>query len=225
MPAHLPPFILQPPTHLILPRSPMTPRIRPVWICAPLAVIAILLMVPPAAFGGGDEQQAPPSAGPRGPWDGPSGKKVPYRPSGTHRCGIDKVRGAGPGSVLGLYVERARCRDATRLVRAYQSCLDDAKRPGRRVLRPRLPPLRPAGVPGALPHVRPLLPADDQGLPLHGAAAVPDRGRLRRQRRLRQGRAADRSQLHAFPGHAGGRRDGVGAEGRLGQPALQQRSR
>ena len=95
------------------------------WICAPLAVIAILLMVPSAAFGGGDEQQAPPSAGPRGPWDGPSGKKVPYRPSGTHRCRIDKVRDAGPGSVLGLYVERARCRDATRLVRAYQSCLDD----------------------------------------------------------------------------------------------------
>ena len=97
------------------------------WICAALAVVAMLLLAPPAAFGGGDEQQAPPSAGPPGPWDGPFGKKVPYRPSGTHRCGIDKVRGAGPGSVLGLFVERARCRDATRLVRAYQSCLDRAR--------------------------------------------------------------------------------------------------
>ena len=37
----------------------------------------------------------------------------------------------------------------------------------RRLLRARLPPLHPAGVPGALPHVRPLLPADRQGLPLH----------------------------------------------------------
>jgi predicted outer membrane repeat protein len=105
----------------------MTTLFQTVWFRAPLAVIAVLLVVPSAAFGGGDEQQAPPSAGPRGPWDGPSGKKVPYRPSGTHRCGIDKVRDAGPGSVLGLYVEQARCRDATRLVRAYQRCLDEGR--------------------------------------------------------------------------------------------------
>jgi predicted outer membrane repeat protein len=95
---------------------------------AAVAVVAMLLLLAPsAAFGGGDEDHAPPSAGPPGPWDGPFGKKVPYRPSGTHRCRIDKAQGAGPGSVLGLFVERARCRDATRLVRAYQSCLDHAR--------------------------------------------------------------------------------------------------
>jgi len=88
--------------------------------------MAMLLVVPSAAFGGGDEPQTPPSAGPPGPWDGPPRKQVPYRP-GTHRCGLDKVRRAGPGSVLGLYVQRALCRDATRLVRAYQSCLDHAR--------------------------------------------------------------------------------------------------
>jgi predicted outer membrane repeat protein len=105
----------------------MTPRFRTAWIRAALAVIAMLLVVPSAAIGGGDEQQAPPSAGPPGPWDGPFGKKVPYRPSGTHRCGLDEVRRVGPGSVLGLYVERARCRGAIRLVRTYQSCLDNAR--------------------------------------------------------------------------------------------------
>ena len=95
--------------------------------CAALAVVAMLLVAPSAALGGGDEDHAPPSAGPPGPWDGPFGNKVPYRPSGTHRCGTGKAEGAGPGSVLGLFVQRARCRDATRLVRAYQSCLDDAR--------------------------------------------------------------------------------------------------
>jgi hypothetical protein len=33
------------------------------------------------------------------------------------------VRRAGPGSVLGLYVEGADCRAASRVVRAYQRCL------------------------------------------------------------------------------------------------------
>ena len=37
------------------------------------------------------------------------------------------MRRAGPGSVLGLFVQRARCRDANRLVRAYQRCLGDAR--------------------------------------------------------------------------------------------------
>ena len=97
-------------------------------ICAVLAVIGLLLLAPSAAFAGGDEeQQAPPSAGPPGPWNGPSGKKVPYRPSGTRRCGIDNVRQAGPGSVLGLYAQRVQCRKATRLVRAYQRCLGRAR--------------------------------------------------------------------------------------------------
>jgi predicted outer membrane repeat protein len=93
------------------------------WIRPALAVIALLFLVPSQAVAGGDEQQAPPSAGPPGPWDGLSGKKVPYRPSGTRRCGMAGVRSAGPGSVLGIYAERARCRNATRVVRAYQRCL------------------------------------------------------------------------------------------------------
>jgi hypothetical protein len=105
----------------------VTAPFRTVWIRAALAVVAMLLVAPSAAFGGGDDQQAPPSAGPPGPWNGPRGKKVPYRPSGTHRCGTHSVRRAGPGSVLGLFAERARCRDAIRLVRAYQRCLDHAR--------------------------------------------------------------------------------------------------
>jgi predicted outer membrane repeat protein len=102
----------------------VTAEFRTAWILAPLAVIAILLMAPCTALAGGDKPQAPPSAGPPGPWDGPFGKKVPYRPSGTRRCGLAGVRAAGPGAVLGLYVERAHCRDAIRVVRAYQACLD-----------------------------------------------------------------------------------------------------
>jgi predicted outer membrane repeat protein len=94
---------------------------------ASLALIAMLLLAPPAALGGGDEHHAPPSAGPPGPWNAPFGKQVPYRPSGTRRCGTRGVQQAGPGAVLGLYAEGARCREATRLVRAYQGCLRDAR--------------------------------------------------------------------------------------------------
>jgi hypothetical protein len=104
-------------------RAPRARRGTARAACASLAVIAVLLVAPCMAFGGGDDEQAPPSAGPRGPWDGLSGKKVPYRPSGTRRCGLDDVRRAGPGSVLGLYVEGADCRAASRVVRAYQRCL------------------------------------------------------------------------------------------------------
>ena len=53
-----------------------------------LVVLAVLIVLPTSAAlaGGDEEQQAPPSAGPPGPWDGPSGRKVPYRPPGTKRC-------------------------------------------------------------------------------------------------------------------------------------------
>jgi predicted outer membrane repeat protein len=103
---------------------------RGMWTGAALAVTAALVLTPSAALGGDDEQHSPPSAGPPGPWNGPSGKSVPYRRSGTHRCGTGKgLRRAGPGSVLGVFAERVRCRRATRVVRIYQSCLDRA--PGR----------------------------------------------------------------------------------------------
>jgi predicted outer membrane repeat protein len=89
-----------------------------------LAVVVILLAAPPTALGGGDEKHAPPRAGPPGPWTGPSDKNVPYRPSSARRCAVAGLRRAGPGSVLGLYVQRARCRVAGRFVRAYQRCLN-----------------------------------------------------------------------------------------------------
>jgi predicted outer membrane repeat protein len=92
-------------------------------IFVPLIVTALLIAVPCTALAGDDEPHLAPPAGPPGPWDGPSGRKVPYRPSGTTRCGLGSVREAGPGSVLALYVDHAGCRDGSRLVRAYQACL------------------------------------------------------------------------------------------------------
>ncbi len=97
------------------------------WICGPLAVVAVVLAVPSAALGGGDEPHLPPSAGPPGPWDGSSpGRPGPSGSPGARRCRLTSVRAAGPGSVLGLYAQRARCDDARRTVRAYQSCLRGA---------------------------------------------------------------------------------------------------
>ena len=67
-------------------------------VATALAVLTMMLLgAPSTALAGGDEQQAPPSAGPPGPWDGPSGKKAPYRPTGTRRCRIHRVPDAGPG--------------------------------------------------------------------------------------------------------------------------------
>ncbi len=93
-------------------------------IHALLAVVLILLAAPSTTLGGGDEQHVPPSAGPPGPWDGPSGRSVPYAPSHTKRCTPAAARHAGPGSVLGIFVKRATCREGRRFVRAYQSCLE-----------------------------------------------------------------------------------------------------
>ena len=85
--------------------------------------VALVLAVQSPALAGGDEEQVPPSAGPPGPWNGPSGGRVPYRPPGTRRCAPADARRAGPGTVLGVFVLRVPCRDARRFVRAYQSCL------------------------------------------------------------------------------------------------------
>lgn len=87
-------------------------------------VVGVLLAVAPSVLAGGDEPHVPPSAGPPGPWDRPSGERAPYRPSGTRRCSTRRVRAVSPGRVLGLYVDRARCRQGIRLVRAYQRCLE-----------------------------------------------------------------------------------------------------
>ncbi len=96
--------------------------------CTCLAVVATLLAASPAALAGGDEEvQNPPSAGPPGPWEDNAAGDVPYQPTGTRRCGVARMRQAGPGAVLGLYVDRTACRDGRRLVRAYQRCLDSRR--------------------------------------------------------------------------------------------------
>ena len=89
-----------------------------------LPALVILLAAPATSLAGGDEQHVPPSAGPPGPWDGPSGRSVPYEPSQTKRCAPAAARHAGAGSVLGIFVHRATCHEGRRIVRAYQSCLE-----------------------------------------------------------------------------------------------------
>jgi hypothetical protein len=98
------------------------------FLCAPLVVFVALLIAPGPAFAGGDEGKAPPSAGPPGPWDDPDevgeGEDVPYRPTRSRSCRGGTARSAGPGSVIGLWVQYARCRAGRRVVRAYQRCLN-----------------------------------------------------------------------------------------------------
>jgi predicted outer membrane repeat protein len=95
-----------------------------------LALVALVMFVagPPAALAGGDEGQAPPSAGPPGPWDDPNevgeGEDVPYAPSGARSCRPGRATGAGPGTIMGLYVQRTSCRSGRTLVRGYQRCLN-----------------------------------------------------------------------------------------------------
>jgi predicted outer membrane repeat protein len=91
-------------------------------------VLVAMLGVPAAAFGGGDEgSPAPPSAGPPGPWSDQEvgeGEDLPYRPTDAKGCRLGHMREAGPGTVLGVWVVRERCRAALRLVRRYQRCLN-----------------------------------------------------------------------------------------------------
>ena len=98
-----------------------------------LVVLAIPVVLPSVALAGGDEdQKSPPSAGPPGPWDGPSRRNVTYRRPGTKRCAPASARHAGAGTVLGIYVRRADCRTGRRIVRAYRRCLtSEAGRAGR----------------------------------------------------------------------------------------------
>jgi predicted outer membrane repeat protein len=116
------------------PREPFPFRMR-----TPLAllvvVLAVVLGLPTPALAGGDEGHAPPSAGPPGPWserEVGEGEDLPYKPTDAKSCRLGAVRGAGPGSVLGVWVVRTRCRSGKRLVRRYQRCLNSASRRNRR---------------------------------------------------------------------------------------------
>lgn len=101
--------------------------IRAAGPAALLIGLALLLCVPGIAVAGGDEQQVPPSAGPPGPWNDREvgeGEDVPYKPTDARRCRMGSTRRTGPGSVLGVWVVRTRCRTGRRVVRRYQRCLN-----------------------------------------------------------------------------------------------------
>ena len=93
-----------------------------------LALAALMLAAPAGALAGGDEEEkAPPSAGPPGPWDEREvgeGEDVPYKPTDARSCRLGATRGAGPGSVLGVWVLHTRCRSGMRVIRRYQRCLN-----------------------------------------------------------------------------------------------------
>jgi predicted outer membrane repeat protein len=100
-----------------------------------LALVFAVLGTSETAFAGGDETPVPPSAGPPGPWDDievGEGEDLPYKPTDATGCRLGRVRGAGAGTVLGVWVVHARCRTGKRLVRRYQRCLNtESGRDGR----------------------------------------------------------------------------------------------
>jgi predicted outer membrane repeat protein len=95
-----------------------------------LTIVLALLGVAASAFAGGDpDAPSPPRAGPPGPWNDPEvgeGEDLPYRPTDSRGCRLRGMREAGPGTLLGVWVVRTRCRDGKRLVRRYQRCLNSA---------------------------------------------------------------------------------------------------
>jgi hypothetical protein len=97
-------------------------------VCAPLAALVVFLAAPAVALAGGDEPQAPPSAGPPGSAEDDDeageGEDRPYRPTQSRPCRLATARKAGPGSVLGLWVQRTGCRAGRSVVRTYQRCLN-----------------------------------------------------------------------------------------------------
>ena len=93
-----------------------------------LLVFVLLLAGAGTALAGGDEGRTPPSAGPPGPWNDREvgeGEDVPYKPTDARGCRLGSTRGAGPGSVLGVWIVGTPCRTGTRLVRRYQRCLNN----------------------------------------------------------------------------------------------------
>ena len=105
-----------------------TRRIRQLISVATLTLVGALLGASSTAFAGGDEDaRTPPSAGPPGPWsehEVGEGEDLPYRPTDAKSCRLGDARNAGPGTVLGVWTVRTRCRAAKRLVGDYQSCLN-----------------------------------------------------------------------------------------------------
>ena len=118
---------------LILARSAQRAALRAMAI---LTFASALLGASATAFAGGDpDSQAPPSAGPPGPWSDHEvgeGEDLPYRPTDAKGCRLGGTRDAGPGTVLGVWVVRTRCRAGERLVRHYQRCLNSGAGRNRR---------------------------------------------------------------------------------------------
>ncbi len=170
------------------------------WICASLAVIAMLVVAPWTALGGGDEEPAPPSVGPPGPWserEVGEGEDLPYRPTDAKGCRLGGTRGAGPGSVLGVWVVHTRCATAKGVVGRYQRCLNSERGRKRRCYaRIDKRCVRPVFLGRCWLRDR-FFRRQVDGLWLHRAAAVRGRGPLRGTRHVPQGRPADQS--HATP--------------------------
>ena len=83
-------------------------------IGALLLVFVLLFAGAGTALAGGDEGQAPASAGP--PWadrEVGEGEDVPYKRTDARGCRLGSTRGAGPGSVLGVWVVGTPCRTGT----------------------------------------------------------------------------------------------------------------
>jgi hypothetical protein len=95
-------------------------------LCVALVAIAVFLAAPAVALAGEEEPSTPPSAGPPGPWEGPSENDTPYQPSGTKHCAMAGMRWVGPGMLLGVFENHVGCRRGRRLVHTYDSCLNDA---------------------------------------------------------------------------------------------------
>ena len=152
--------------------------------CAVLVVLTLLVGAPGRALAGGDEEgQAPPSAGPPGPWKDSEvgeGEDVPYRPTDARSCRLRKVRRAGPGSVLGMWVVGTRCRTGRRVVARYQDCLNSENgRKGGCYGRVDKRCVRPVFL-GRCWHARPLLPAAGRW-----AIAAPSGGCMRSRASMR----------------------------------------
>ena len=111
------------------------PRRGHSYLALGLVTLALLLGAPGTAMAGGDEGQAPPSVGAPGPWndrEAGEGEDVPYKPTDARSCRLGRTRGAGPGSVLGVWVVGTRCGTGKRLVRRYQDCLNSESGRNRR---------------------------------------------------------------------------------------------
>ena len=165
-----------------------------------LAVVGLVLVVAPPAFGAA--------------------------PSNTKRCPLGAVRAAGPGRVLGLYVQRAalqrRAAARARLPALSRQC--DGRAGAATTASTAAASSRCSSGAAARPTAS--YRRTRQGLPLHRAAAVPDQRPLRRERRAAsRGRRRIDHSYTLFTGRSRRRRHRARAARGLGQPALHARSR